>query len=98
LAAGGDPKVNRPGEKGGVFGRLADGSKERLTVQPAGGRFPYGESFTRSCGDHIPRRTLRLDGRRMLDTHERAIARSKQKIRVDQGAEQSVTLRRIQSP
>jgi hypothetical protein len=37
LAAGGDPKVGRPGMSGRQFGQLADGSKERLTVQPAGG-------------------------------------------------------------
>ena len=34
---GGDPMVHRPGGDGRYFGRLADGSKVRLTVQPTGG-------------------------------------------------------------
>jgi hypothetical protein len=46
LAAGGDPKVGRPGKSGRQFGRLADGSKERLTVQPTGGIPRLGETLT----------------------------------------------------
>src|SRR5262245_8444124 len=37
LAAGGDPKVGRPGRIGRCFGRLADGSKGK-TYGPADGR------------------------------------------------------------
>src|SRR5207248_7822403 len=33
LAAGGDPKVGRPGKCGRQFGRLADGSKERRSEE-----------------------------------------------------------------
>ena len=43
LAAGGDPKVGRPGWCGRRFCRLADGSKVRLTGQPGGRAIPPEE-------------------------------------------------------
>jgi len=37
LAAGGDPKVSRPGKGGRQFGQLVIGSMVRLAIQPGAG-------------------------------------------------------------
>jgi hypothetical protein len=97
LAAGGDPKVDRPGESGRLFCRLADGSKVRSTVQP-GGWVPPQRKLLRHQAAAPARAQCRRHGRRLIHAHERAVARSKEKVRLDQRAEERDARCGVESP
>jgi hypothetical protein len=98
LAAGGDPKVGRPGNsEGGSAGWL---TAQRKDLRPADGRafLIRGQIVTSSSSNHAPLPYQSFDGRRVLDTHERTITGPKQKLRFHQGAEQRITRGRVKSP
>jgi hypothetical protein len=81
LAAGGDPKVGRPGNsEGGSAGWL---TAQRKDLRPAGGRafLSRGKVVTSSSSYQAALPYRSFDGRRVLDTHERAITGPKQKLR-----------------
>jgi hypothetical protein len=98
LAAGGDPKVGRPGNsEGGSVGWL---TAQRKDLPPADGRafLIRGKIVTSSSSYNAALAYQGFDGRRMLDTHERAITGPKQKLRFHEGAEQRITRGRVESP
>ena len=70
------PEGRTPGEEGGrKNGRLADGSKVRLTVQPTGGlRRNDRVSISERC----------FHRRRLFHAHEGPVARAEQEFRVDE--------------
>jgi hypothetical protein len=98
LAAGGDPKVGRPG--------MSEGSSATwLTAQgktngQAGGRAFLTEE--RSCSSGRSNDSMwtdrRFNRRSVVDSHEGAITRSKQKLCIDQGTQQRVTRRGVEPP
>jgi hypothetical protein len=94
VAAGGDPEVGRPGvgrcSAGWLMARRDDVRSSRRAGEKTDERLRRRDVRTRpqSC----------FDRSRVLDPHERAVARLKQKLRIDQGAEELTARGRIEAP
>jgi len=95
LAAGGDPKVGRPGEGRKWFGRLANDSFGK-TEGPAGWRAFLKDDTRAAASGGGNSRTRTHEG--MVGPHEGSIARPEQELGINQGAEQRPALFGIQSP